>query len=149
MNEDIKQHRSLFNLNGNIIIFIIYFSATILNFILGLRILSWITPLLIFFLENNSKYVKFHALQALFLEIILILFFFFFGIIATTIMSSFNFSTSANVLVNTLLSSIITILNPIISLICSAVVVYKSWGYTYFKLPFLGNYVTKLIFTNN
>lgn len=61
---------SLSNLDANVLALLAYLAAVVVGWIPGLRYAAWLAPLVLFFLEKNSKFVRFHAMQAFVLQVI-------------------------------------------------------------------------------
>ena len=55
---------SIGNMDANVMALLTYVSAIILSFIPFVQYVSWLLPLIFFYMEKNSTLVKFHALQA-------------------------------------------------------------------------------------
>lgn len=55
---------SIGNMDANVMALLTYVSAVILSFIPFVQYVSWLLPLIFFYMEKNSTLVKFHALQA-------------------------------------------------------------------------------------
>lgn len=55
---------SIGNLDANVMALLTYVSAIILSFIPFVQYVSWLLPLIFFYMEKNSNLVKFHAIQA-------------------------------------------------------------------------------------
>ena len=70
-NELYPPHKSsLGNLDANVLALLAYLAAVVVGWIPGLRYAAWLAPLVLFFLEKNSKFVRFHAMQAFVLQVI-------------------------------------------------------------------------------
>ncbi|NCC82993.1 MAG: DUF4870 domain-containing protein [Clostridia bacterium] len=70
-NELYPPHKSsLSNLDANVLALLAYLAAVVVGWIPGLRYAAWLAPLVLFFLEKNSKFVRFHAMQAFVLQVI-------------------------------------------------------------------------------
>lgn len=60
---------SLAGLEANVLAVLCYLSAAILGWIPGIRYVAWLAPLVVFFLEKKSAFVKFHAMQSFLLHL--------------------------------------------------------------------------------
>ncbi len=140
-----QPHKSFLDLDANLVMLIAYFGAVIVSFIPGISILAWAVPLVVYFVEKDSKYVKFHAMQSLLLEAIGVAVSIIIGILFTTIFTLILFSgsgTGAFGLVG--LTGIIAIIVPIVLFIFSIVAAIKSWNYECYKIPVIGDWAEKI-----
>lgn len=70
-NEIYNPHRSsVGNLNANVMALICYLASIPLGWIPLVRYVAWLAPLVLFLLEKQSKFVKFHAMQSFLLHIV-------------------------------------------------------------------------------
>lgn len=70
-NELYPTHKSsLGNLDANVLALLAYLAAVVVGWIPVLRYGAWLAPLVLFFVEKNSKFVRFHAMQAFVLQVI-------------------------------------------------------------------------------
>ncbi len=70
-NELYPPHKSsLGNLDANVLALLAYLAAVVVGWIPVLRYGAWLAPLVLFFVEKNSKFVRFHAMQAFVLQVI-------------------------------------------------------------------------------
>ena len=68
--EVFQAHKSsLGDVDANVMAMVAYLIGIITIIIPGLGMLAWVAPLLIFLLEKNSSFVRFHAMQSLVLNI--------------------------------------------------------------------------------
>lgn len=64
-NKTVEPHKSsLGGLDANITAFLVYIVAAVLTLIPGLRYFSWAVPLVVYFIETQSEFVRFHAIQS-------------------------------------------------------------------------------------
>ena len=61
----IQPHRSSLGMDANIAVLIMYVAAAAISWLSWVGYLAWAVPLVFFFLEKESKFVKFQAVQAL------------------------------------------------------------------------------------
>lgn len=70
-NEIYNPHRSsIGNLNANVMALICYLASIPLGWIPIVCYVAWLAPLALFFLEKESRFVKFHAMQSFLLHMI-------------------------------------------------------------------------------
>ncbi len=67
----IDPHKSTIGgMDANLVALIAYIASAAVGFIPLLRYLAWLAPLVIFFMEKESGFVKFHAMQSFVLNLI-------------------------------------------------------------------------------
>lgn len=68
-NEIYGSHKSsIFGVDANIVALLTYFATMIIGWIPVINYVSFFAPLIIYILERNSSFVKFHAMQAFLLN---------------------------------------------------------------------------------
>lgn len=70
MNQYPHHKSSIANMDANLMAMLLYVLPMIFGFLFKIQILVWVFPLIVFFMEKNSEFVKFHAAQSLGLAII-------------------------------------------------------------------------------
>ena len=132
-----KHQSSIGNVDANIMMLVAYLGtgiiASCLSFIPFISIIALAVPIVILVMEKNSEYVKFHALQALILNLLSVIVSFFLTFIF---------------LVVPFLGLIISPIILIISLVIFAVeifVIVKSWKYTSYKFPLVGDFAERFV----
>ncbi len=140
MKEEIKKHQSsIANVDANIMALLTYIGGAILAFVPGLKFFSWAVPLVIYFLEKKSDFVKKHAVQSISLNIVSSIFMFIIVIVLGGIISSFSNpyyygSGLAGLALVGLLSTILGIVVLIVVIIASV----KAYNYKSYTIPLLG-----------
>lgn len=143
MNKSFKPHKSSLGLDGNIVMLLAYFGSILLCFIPFLNSISWIVPLVIFLLEKDSDYVRFHAVQALFLEILGVIISVVLGLIIAILATFAIFNSSVSAITIAGFTTIITLATPTIMFIFSIVAAVKGWTYECYKIPIIGDIAEK------
>jgi len=112
--------------------------AALLSYIFG-----WVSGLVFFLIEKNSRFVRFHAMQSLILSggfgIILFILWFVAIFLSLIVGYASNLLGSLIWLLGMLLISVIS-LGVLIGWVMCLV---KAFNKEYFKLPFIGNYAEK------
>lgn len=143
-NNMVEPHKSSFGLDANVAVLIAYLGGLIISFIPVLNYLAWAVPLVIFFMETRSSFIKFHAMQSFTLNlaglVLLIVLRFIVGGILTAI---FFRSPAAGLGVMGFLTAIVTIVNIVIG-IFAIIAVYNGWKYQEYKVPFIGDLAVKI-----
>lgn len=82
-NEIYGSHKSsIFGVDANIVALLTYFATMIIDWIPVISYISFFAPLIIYILERNSTFVKFHAMQAFLLKALVKVVTIIFGVIA-------------------------------------------------------------------
>lgn len=112
MNDDIdNKGKSSFGMDENL--------AGMFSYLLG-----FITGIIFFILEKESKFVKFHAMQSIILSVVLTILY---GILSFI----------------PIIGWMLLLILPLITLILWIVLMLKAYKYEYFKLPFIGDLAEK------
>ena len=126
----VKAHKSsIGDLNANVMVLILFISPAVLGFIPGVQFITWAIPLIIFFMEKKSKFVKFYAITSIGLSIICAIFFIIFAIIAVASMWS-----TGGILFALTLPLIISIA----FLVLYIYLIVVAWKYKQVELPLVG-----------
>src|SRR6185503_1957457 len=112
--------------------------AALLSYIFG-----WVSGLIFFLIEKDSRLVRFHAMQSLLFNVLVGIVF----VVLWIVLFVFFMITSQ---VSGALTGILTILSTLIWVVlCIAVLIawimclVKAFGSQYFKLPIIGNFAEK------
>jgi uncharacterized membrane protein len=112
--------------------------AALLSYVFG-----WVSGLVFFLIEKNSRFVRFHAMQSLILSggfgIIMFILWFVAVVLSLIVGYASNLLGSLVWLLAMLLISVISIGVLIGWIMC----LIKAFNKEYFKLPFIGNYAEK------
>jgi uncharacterized membrane protein len=145
----VEPHKSsIGNLDANIMALIAYVGAAVVSWIPGLRYVAWLVPLVIFFLEKNSGFVKFHAMQAFILNllgqiIVFIVSVVIGGIVAASyrnIITGYNPVAALGAL--GVISAVVIIVSLIIT-IFAAIAIYNAYMYKDYHIPVVGKLADK------
>jgi len=129
-------------MDANLAVLIVYIAMAIVSWIPYLGWIAWAVPLVFFFLEKSSGFVKFHAVQALGI-----------GILRAALTIVFNIiywvtvpQTAAGVYASLGAWAVIGVIATIIYLVILVVIVYvmiMAWQWKQVELPFIGPMATK------
>lgn len=128
---------SIGNLDANVVALIAYLGSTILGLIPGVKYVAFLVPIIIFFIEKDSKFVKFHAMQAILLSVAAFILTIVIGIIAGILLVAGSFVGYSIFLA---LVWIVAIAILVISIIAAV----KSYKYEIYKLPLIGKWAEKI-----
>jgi uncharacterized membrane protein len=139
----VNPHRSSLGMDANIMALLCYLAAFVLAWIPYIKYVAPLAPLVIFFIEKGSPFVKFHAIQAFALVVVNWVLMIIFEIIYVSMwrnaLYSFGSSLGAIGIVSTL-----AVIIGIVLTIFAIIAMVKAYGYFEFKLPVVGNIADKL-----
>ncbi len=146
----IEPHKSSLGPNANIMALLCYVAAGVLSWIPVIGYVAWLAPLVIFFIEKDSIFVKFNAFQAFLLEVVVAVIQIIVAIITWVIWSSYAASyyysyssLGASLGIASVLSVILIIIEIAITVL-AIVALFKAYNYTEFKIPLIGNLAEKM-----
>lgn len=144
-NKIFEPHKSsIGNLDANVITIIAYLGSTILGFIPGIRYVAFLVPIIIFVIEKESKFVKFHSMQAILLSAVGVVLSIILAIIISIATAAIIHSGGYGALgVLSILSLLIWII-AIALFVFSIIAAVKSYKYEIYKLPLIGNWAEKI-----
>jgi uncharacterized membrane protein len=139
----VNPHRSSLGMDANIMALLCYLAAFVLGWIPIIKWVAPLAPLVIFFIEKESPFVKFHAMQAFILQVISWIIGIIVAIISAIAVSTISYSDpfgslSASLGIVTVLS-VITVIIGIILTIFDIIAMVKAHGYFEYKIPVVGN----------
>jgi uncharacterized membrane protein len=144
----VNPHKSSTGMDANTLALLCYIGAFVLSWIPVIKWVAWAVPLVIFFIEKGSPFVKFHAMQALLLEAVNFILGLVLGIISGVVTAAYlssiysydSFGAGAGgLMVIGALSVIIGIAITVFAIIA----LIKAGGYYEYKLPVIGNLAQK------
>ena len=139
---------SLGGLDANLMALLCYVAAFVIGLIPGIRYVAFLAPLVLYFLEKNSRFVKFHAMQAFILELLYMLL----GLILSLIVagSATSLLTGSAVGLGTAIGggAVFAVLTGIVSIVAwvfAIIAAIKAYGYTEYEIPLLGGIARTLM----
>lgn len=152
MNEQYGPHKSsIGGIDANAMALLAYLASVILSFIPVLSYVAWIAPLVIFFIEKDSNFVKHHAMQAFTigivgkaLSLILVIVF---AIIAAATTGVTLMNPGAGLGTGIVLIGLSTILTGIIAiaiLVFQIMAMVKAYQYNAYEIPVIGKLAKKI-----
>ncbi|MDR1669388.1 MAG: hypothetical protein LBR76_05470 [Oscillospiraceae bacterium] len=124
-------HKSSLGVDANLLVLLLLIATALFAWIPFVGFAAWVVPLVFFFVEKNSKFVKFQMVQALILGVIQAIIALIFYIISLSLVWSFALSA---------LVAVVWI-GRIVNLAFSALFIYiliMAYGYKQVELPILG-----------
>lgn len=147
-NEVYGRHQSsIFNIDANVLGLIAYFSGMIIGWIPVIKVVAFFAPLIIYLVEKNSNFVKFHSMQAFLLSIISSAVTFIYGILAgASALSAFggNIVTTMTAGGFALLFSMVYIVYLCAAGIYMIIAAIKAAQYKEYHIPLVGDWAAKI-----
>ena len=143
----VQPHKSsLGNMDANLMALLVYLAPIILAWIPVIKYVAWAVPLVVFFLEKDSKFVKFHSMQAILLSAVgavlgFILSVIVAGAIAVGYANSYGYGALGALGVVSFLALIITI----IIIVFEIIAMVRAYGYVAYRIPLIGNWAAKIV----
>ncbi len=143
----VNPHKSSLGMDANVMALICYIAAFVLSWIPYVKYVAWVAPLIVFFIEKESPFVKFHAMQAFLLEAVVWIFQVIFGIIIAAAWASYASSwyygsLGASLGIVSILSILLVIIGIVVT-IFAIIALIKAYGYFEYKIPGVGNLAMK------
>jgi uncharacterized membrane protein len=134
-------------MDANVAVVIIYIAMAVASWIPYIGWFAWIVPLVFFFMEKQSGFVKFHAVQATGIGILravlaIALQIGIWILTPKTVVGALNFAMGRGWGAWALLGTISTIIAIAISLLILYIVI-TAWGYKQVELPVIGPLAAK------
>jgi uncharacterized membrane protein len=138
---------SIGNIDANIMALIAYGAAIVVIFIPGIKVIAWLAPIVIYVLEKDSSFVKFHSMQAFLINIAGIIFSsIIFMIIGGSIGLMFFRPMAYGALGTILLSAMITGIVAIVITIFEIISMVKCYEYKEYEIPLIGLMAKKIAY---
>lgn len=141
----VEPHKSsLGSMDANLMAVIAYVGGAILSLIPYLGFVAWLVPLVIFFMEKNSIFVKFHAMQSFLLNVVGAILAILIAIISGIALAAAGTVDGAFAALGTI--AVIGVLGTIITLIIlvfAIIAIVNAYGYKLYKIPVVGNFAEK------
>lgn len=145
-NEKYAPHSSsLGNTDANIVALLSYLSVIVLGWIPVLRLVPWVAPLVIWLLEKNSRFVRFHAMQAIILNAAAFVLNLFLGILPALAIGSLFAGGFRTSLVLGGMFSLLYILLGLLIIVFAVFCMVKAYRYEEFHIPLVGRLAEKLM----
>jgi uncharacterized membrane protein len=141
---------SIGNVDANLMALIAYGAAIVVIFIPGIKIISWLAPIVIYILEKDSHFVKFHSMQAFLINVIGIAFnIIILMIIGGSIGMLFFRPIYYGALGTIVLVGIITAIVAIVITIFEIIAMIKCYQYKEYEIPLIGTLTRKIVNKNH
>jgi len=139
----VEPHKSSLGMDANIACLIAYLGGIVVGWIPYLGYVAFLVPLIVFILEKESKFVRFHSMQSFVLNILSLVISLLLTLIGSLIAPSLIYSPGSALAVMGVISTIGIIISIII-LVLAIIAVVNAFQYKEYRLPVLGNLAAKL-----
>lgn len=143
MTVTVAPHKSSLGLEANIAVLIAYLGGVVVSWIPWIGYVAFLVPLVIFILEKESKFVRFHAMQSFVLNVLGLILGLLLSLISSLVVPSLYYSPGAALTFLGVIGTIGTIISIII-LVLAIIAVVNGFQYKEYRLPLLGNLAAKL-----
>lgn len=148
----VSPHKSsIGSLDANVMALIAYLASAVLGFIPGVGYVAWLAPLVIFFLEKESSFVKFHAMQSFVLNAISAIFSILItvvigGITSAAVASAVtgNVGAAGAVLGASALVTTVTLIVGLVFTVLAIIALIQAYQYKEYKIPIVGGIAEKV-----
>ncbi|MCR3922901.1 MAG: DUF4870 domain-containing protein [Firmicutes bacterium] len=130
-------------IDANIAILIAYLGGVVLGWIPGLNYLAWLVPLIVFILEKDSKFVRFHAMQSFAISLVGLLFAVILSILTAIFVATLHYSPGSGLGLLGLIATLGTIVSIVI-LVFAVIAIIQGFQYKEYKIPVIGNLAVKM-----
>lgn len=144
----VQPHKSsIGGLDANVMALIAYLASTVLAWIPGIRYVAWLAPLVIFFLEKDSLFVKFHAMQSFALNAVGTIFYFIVSVLIGGIaLASITSVSGAYAALGIMgIVTAITFIISIVFTIFAIIAMVQAYQYKEYRIPLVARIADKLI----
>lgn len=146
-NEIYSPHKSsIGGFNANTMSLLCYIASVVVSWIPLVHYVAWLIPIILFFMEKESKLVKFHAMQSFVLHVMSAVLYLLISVIMGTIigigaMSSTSYYATAGIagIVGILTSGI-----SLVILVCAILAMVGAYRYKEIHIPIIGDIAEKL-----
>ncbi|MGI6161839.1 MAG: DUF4870 domain-containing protein [Christensenellales bacterium] len=149
-NTAVEAHQSsIGNMQANVMAMLCYVSGTVLGFIPVISYVAWLAPLVIFFIEKESHFVKFHAMQAFLLNLVgvalgLLVSVVLGGIMAASVAMATDYASMTGALGSIAIVGVLTTIISLLILVIAIIALIKAYKYSEYQIPLIGGLAKKL-----
>ena len=140
-------HKSSLGMDANLLAMLAYLITGVLSWLPGIRYFAWAAPLILFFIEKESGFVMFHAMQAFLLNVIGAILAFVLNVIVYGVFAAGMYTTDYNAWSASLgalgIISIIAGVIGVIITIFAIIALIKAYGYSNYEIPLVGKLAEK------
>lgn len=147
-NQVYELHKSsIGDMNANIMAMLTYVASVVVSWIPVIRYFAWLVPLVLFFMEKQSKFVKFHAMQSFVLNLACAALTFLISVIIGGIVSASVVNIYAAYSALGLLGFIgfLTMAVCLVITVFAIIAMVKAYGFKEYHIPLAGGIAEKLV----
>jgi uncharacterized membrane protein len=133
-----EPHKSSLGMDANIAVLIAYLAGVVIGWIPTIGYVAWLAPLVVYLLEKESNFVRFHAMQSLLLNAVGAAFGIMIAIFSGAIFFTAIHSPTASFGLLGLIGAV-TLVISIVILIFAIIAVINGYQYREYKIPVIGN----------
>ncbi len=138
-----QPHRSTIGgMDANLVALLCYLAVALLAFIPILTYIVWLSPLVFFFMEKNSGFIKFHAIQAVLLGAFRMIAVVIIEMILNAILLPLVWTGG---MLGVGIVSVIVLILGLAFMALEILCMVFAYQYKWFKIPVLGNLSEKLV----
>lgn len=143
----VEPHTSSLGLNANYAAILVFAVTIAVSWIPFVKYFSWAVPLVFFYIEKNSDFVRYNAVSAFVLYIVEAIIYFIFNVVISGVISAMFFTNpfayAGNWGALAAVSGIVFVIS-ILFLIITIFCIYNAYAYNEFRIPVLGALADKL-----
>ena len=139
----VNPHKSSLGMDANILALLLYGVTALLSLIPGLMFIAWVLPLVFFFIEKKSPFVKFHAIQATCLYVVFAVLALIFNIVKWASLANLGALMYGTYGAGYILANWLIWIVWIAVGVLAVIAAIKSYGYFEYKIPVVGNLADK------
>ena len=136
---------SIGNMDANTLALLAYLSAIIVGWIPGIQYVAFLAPLVLYFVEKTSSFVKFHSMQAFMIQLLGVVVGLVLQIVGGPLIAGSFFALMAGsaagiggLLGGTFLLIILFGILAIVVFVYEIIAMIRAYGYREYELPLLG-----------
>ena len=149
VNNPIQPHNSsVGGLQANVMALLCYLAGSLLGFVPGIKYVAWLAPLAIFLLEKESRFVRFHAMQAFLLDAVGVIL----GLLVSLLLGGIWAATAANTyaaaagaLGSTAIVGLLATVVSLIILVFAVIAMTKAYKYETYRIPIIGGIAARMV----
>lgn len=140
-NKIYEPHKSsIGGLDANLMALIAYLGGAVLGFIPGVKYVAFLVPIIIYLIEKDSQFVKFHAMQSILLSVVGVVLSIIIAIISAIVISVNVYAGIGAAYALIVIAWIITI----VFLVFFIIAAIKAYKYELYKMPLIGKWAEKI-----
>lgn len=140
--QTMQPHNSSMGCSAFVIVLIAYLGSVVLSFIPYVQYVAWALPLVLFFVEKQSWFVKFHSIQAFLLNLAGLLIGLIIGwIIGLILAGSYTIYGAVTAL---RVATFVGIAISVVMLVFSIIALVNASRYEVYEIPLLGKLARKM-----